>query len=73
MRVTRDERIQQLKDTCDSIKENAADYIGESEFRIDVCVSIIFEPDSIPVVEVKRRQYPEKLIKRLVNPGGDAM
>ena len=69
---TKDERIQQLKDACDSIKENAADFIGNEEFPIGVTVSIVIECREIPYIRLERKSYPDIMVKNLTrgDPNG---
>lgn len=61
----KEDRIQQLKDACDSIKENAADFIGNEEFARSWKVSIVFECNSFPVVQLERESYPSAVIKKM--------
>lgn len=60
----RQKRIEQLKAACDSIKANAADFIGAEEFRRSVKISIVFEPHEIPVILLERESLPSEVIKR---------
>ena len=62
---TREVRIQQLKDCCDSIKENAADFIGNEEFARSWKISIVLECNSFPVVCLERESLPSAVIKNM--------
>lgn len=64
---TREERIQQLKDACDSIKENAEDFIGNEEFFRSMTVSIVMECREFPFLKLERESVPSIAIKRLVD------
>lgn len=61
----RENRIQQLKDCCDSIKENAADFIGNEEFPVNWKISIVFECNSFPVVRLERESLPSAVVKNM--------
>ena len=62
---TREDRIQQLKDACDCIKENAADFIGEEEFPQNWEISIVFECREFPVLRVVRESIPSITLKNM--------
>lgn len=64
---TREERIQQLKDACDSIKENAADFIGNEEFPRDWKISIVFDCYEFPYLRLERESVPAIALKKLVD------
>lgn len=61
----RENRIQQLKDACDSIKENAADFIGNEEFPMNWTISISFATNEFPVIRLERESYPSAVIKNM--------
>ena len=63
---TKEERIQQLMDACDSIKENAADFIGNEEFPTDWTVSIVFNCHEFPQLRLERTSVPSIALKRLL-------
>lgn len=63
---TREERIQQLKDACDSIKENAADFIGNEEFSRSMTVSIVMECREFPYLRLERESLPSIALKKLI-------
>ena len=63
---TREDRIQQLKDACDSIKENAADFIGNEEFPQNWEISIVLESHAFPQLRVVRESVPSVALKKLV-------
>jgi len=62
---TKEERIQQLQDACDSIKENAADFIGNEPFPCNWTVQIEMKCHEAVVVRVIRDSIPHEFIKRL--------
>lgn len=62
---TKEERIQQLKDACDSIKENAADFIGNEEFPSNWTVSIVFDCHEFPYLRLERESIPSIVLKKL--------
>ena len=62
---TREDRIQQLKNACDSIKENAADFIGEEEFPRNWKVSIVFECHEFPKLLLERESIPSITLKKM--------
>ena len=63
---TKEERIQQLKDACDSIKENAADFIGNEEFPRDWKISIVFDCREFPYLQLERTSIPSIALKKLI-------
>lgn len=63
---TKEERIQQLKDACDSIKENAADFIGNEPFGRSVTVSIVMECREFPYLRLERESLPSIALKKLM-------
>ena len=63
---TREDRIQQLKDACDSIKENAADFIGNEEFQSNWKISIVFDCREVPYLRLERESIPSIVLKKLV-------
>ena len=63
--ITREKRIQQLKDACDSIKENAEDFIGNEEFPSNWKISIVFECNAFPYLRLERESIPSAAIKKL--------
>ncbi len=64
---TKEERIQQLKDACDSIKENAADFIGNEEFPQNWEISIILESRAFPQLRVVRESVPSIVLKKQID------
>lgn len=60
----RQKRIDQLIAACDSIKENAADFIGNEPFPVRWKVSIVFEPNEAPVVRLERDSVPALMLER---------
>lgn len=60
----REKRIEQLKAACDSIKANAADFIGDEEFPSEVRVSIVMAPNGIPYIRLERESLPAEVMKR---------
>ena len=64
---TKEERIEQLKLICDSIKENAAEYIGNYEFPINRRIIISFPSHEIPTVTTENEHFAEKMIKEIFN------
>ena len=62
---TREERIQQLMDACDSIKENAADFIGNEEFSRNWEITIVFDSYEFPYVRLARESVPSIMLKKL--------
>jgi hypothetical protein len=60
----RENRIEQLKAACDSIKANAADFIGDEEFPCGWTVSIVMEPNAVPVIRLERESLPAEVVKR---------
>ena len=63
---TKEERIQQLMDACDSIKDKAADFIGDEEFSMNMTVSIVIESHEIPYLRLERKSYPNIVLKKLM-------
>lgn len=63
----REARIQQLKDACDSIKENAADFIGNEEFPCNWEIRIIFDCKEFPVLQLVRESIPSVVMKNFNN------
>lgn len=64
---SREARIQQLKDACDSIKENAADFIGNEEFPCNWEIRIVFECKAQPVLQLVRESIPSVVMKNFDN------
>ena len=64
---SKEARIQQLKDACDSIKENAADFIGNEEFPCNWEIRIIFDCDEFPVLQLVRKSLPSVVTKNFDN------
>ena len=64
---TREQIIQQLKDACDGIKENAADFIGNEEFPRNWRIIIDINSQEFPVVRLERESIPHIALKRLTN------
>lgn len=64
---TREERIQQLKDACDSIKENAADFIGNEEFPCNWEISIVINSHEFPALRLVRESVPSIALKKLID------
>ena len=64
---TKEERIQQLKDACDSIKENAADFIGNEEFLCNWKISIVINSHEFPVLRLERESVPSVMLKKLTD------
>lgn len=62
--TNRQKRINQLIAACDSIKENAADFIGNEPCPVRWQVSIVFEPDETPVVRLERDSVPAIMFER---------
>lgn len=62
---TKEERIQQLKDACDSIKEKAADFVGNEEFNCNMKVSIVMECREFPYIRLERDSLPSVLIRKM--------
>lgn len=63
---TKEDRIQQLKDACDSIKENAADFIGNEEFPRRWEIRIVIECNCFPVVRLERESLPSIAVKNMM-------
>ena len=64
---TREERIQQLKDACDSIKENAADFIGNEEFHRNLTVSVVMNCREFPFLRLERESLPHIVVKKIID------
>lgn len=64
---TREDRIQQLIDACDSIKENAADFIGDEEFSRNWVISVVMNCHEFPIIRLERESVPAVAFKRMVN------
>ena len=61
---SKEKRIEQLKAACDSIKANAADFIGNEEFKTNMKISIVFECREVPVLLLERESIPAEVVKR---------
>lgn len=61
-KAAREKRVEQLKAACDSIKENAADFIGNEDFPCDWEVCIAFECNALPCVKLYRKSIPSKML-----------
>lgn len=66
-KFTKEERIQQLKDACDSIKENAADFIGNEEFAMNWKISIVLNCHEFPCLLLERESIPSVALKKFIN------
>lgn len=63
---SKEQRIQQLVDCCESIKANAADYIGNEEYSRGLTVSIVMECREFPYIKLERECLPSAAINRLI-------
>jgi hypothetical protein len=63
-KAAREKRIEQLKAACDSIKENAADFIGNEEFPRSWEIRIVFDCNAVPCIELRRESIPSEILKR---------
>ena len=61
---SREQRINQLIAACDSIKENAKDFIGNEPIPVRWQISIVFEPRESPVVRLERESVPRFIFER---------
>ena len=68
MTFTKEERIQQLKDACDSIKENAADFIGNEQFPSNWTISIVMNCGEFAHLRLERECLPAVMMKKLLDP-----
>ena len=63
---TREDRIQQLMDACDSINENADDFIGNEEFSRSMTVSIVMNCHEFPYLRLERESLPSIALKKMI-------
>lgn len=62
---TREERIEDLKLACDSIKENAEDFIGKEPYPCNWKISIVIETNAPPYISIERESIPHKYFDKL--------
>ena len=62
---TREERIEDLKLACDSIKELADNFIGNEPFPLNWKISIIINAHEPPYITVERESIPHKYMDKL--------
>ena len=67
MTFTKEERIQQLKDACDSIKKNAADFIGNEQFPSNWTISIVMNCGEFTHLRLERESLPAVMMKKLLD------
>ena len=65
MTFTKEQRIQQLQDACDSIKENAADFIGDEPFPCNWIISIVMNCKEFTTVKVERECIPHIMFEKI--------
>lgn len=66
--ITRETRIKQLEAACDSIKNNAADFIGNELFPCDWEISIVIEHHAEPYIRLTRKSLPSEVILMRLDP-----
>lgn len=64
---SREKRIKQLEAACDSIKENAADFIGNEKFPCDWEISIVMPCKDLPYIRLTRKSVPSEVIEKRVD------
>ena len=63
--MTREERIQQIRDCGQSIMDKAETIYGDYEFSRDLEIVVTMEINQIPEITVKRKFIPEAMFDRL--------
>ena len=65
MSVTREERIQQIKDCCQSIVDHAESIYGDYPCPTSLKVVIAMEVNAPPTITVNREFYSERMVARM--------